>query len=160
MLDFDFSIKNAFLDRQKIQRKVDREERRAMNRSLGWIRTTARRSLRVAKKKSSEPGNPPKVRYSKSPLKMILYAYDQRTGTGVVGPIKLDRRSNVMNPVSVPNTLEHGATVTIRARRSKSRKSQRNRRARVVARPFMQPALDKAVENGVLLDAWMGVVSE
>lgn len=110
-------MKVAYLDTQAAQRAIDAKTRRAMNRSLSWMRITGRRNLRRRKRKS-RPGESPSVR-SKSnyaTLKNIRYGYAEATKSGVVGPIGLGKRQDGATDIgslTVPQILEAGGDMVV-----------------------------------------------
>lgn len=149
--------------------------KRAFSRFGAYVRTTARRSIRKARHlrpgemterqrqnydaavriarqkgdpkpkrpyKSSEPGEPPRWRPSpryggKSRLKnLFAYHYSESEKSVVVGPMLANTTARTKGLAA----LEGGGTV-----RSK------NKVYKIKARPFMRPAMDTAVNNGVLL---------
>ena len=124
-------------------------ERRAGKRNLsragGWIRKTARRSIRK-RKGVSQPGKPP---HSHVGLlrRSILYGYDMARESVVVGPTPLGRRRHVAGP-EAPELLEAGGTATRRTQRG------RRRRMRYRARAYMGPALEKAKQDDKLAPIW------
>lgn len=176
-IDLTYDMKKAFFDRQKVQNALDRNTRRAMSRSLAFVRRRARSSLR-RRKKTSEPGGTPSV-HSKDPvatLKNVLFAYDDRTKSGIVGPVKLNQKQkDWINPgtLTVPQIMEAGGVVTIEevslngvrwTRRDKRRRKRedlkyRSRRAIYRPRPFMRPALEKEAEAGNIASPWSNVVT-
>src|SRR4051812_21822763 len=65
----------------KVKRAVGSKKRRVLFKQGGYLKTTMSRSLRVSKKPSL-PGQPPKVRSTKSPLrKGIAFAVENETVT-------------------------------------------------------------------------------
>jgi len=130
-------VKELFFDREKVIRSVERGQRRAMTRVGGFVRTTARRSIRK-RKRASEPGKPPS---SHTGLLRggIFFNYEPDQGTVVIGPVKF-KNSNA------PEVLEYGGTATIRRRNTKNEK-KRVERVRVRARPYMGPALETSRER-------------
>jgi hypothetical protein len=150
-----------------------------MSKGLAYIRTTARTRVLRRRKKPSQPGSPPSVhsRDNVASLKNILFAYDKRRSSGVVGPVRLNGNKSayaIPNGTTVPGLLEGGGSMTVTeeswksenewrpARRIKSRRSQgkkfRKRRVSVKPRPFMQVALDREIASGNIVSAWANVV--
>lgn len=180
MLDFTFQqAKRAFFDSERVQRSVDRAERRTMIRGLAFIRTVWRRSLR-RRKKVSQPGATPSI-HSSDPvatLKAVFFAYDERKHEGVVGMIKLNGAKSMSEPVgtTVPGVLEHGGAIIVpeesfdgetwfpvrrnKRRGSRTKTRKRRRRVRIEARPSGAPALKTANDDGAILDQWMGAVGQ
>lgn len=184
--------KEFFFDRMRVMEAVEQGRASALAKLGGFVRTAARRSMRKARRmkeaelsesqlaifvfggrrreslplKSSEPGEPPRVR--KGTLKNgILFAYDPRTKSVVAGPVRFPSAGDVAA------NLEHGGAteVTIleiehprRSGRSAFGKQleaflrkraagtlpksggvrKRRVRARIARRPYMSPALEKA----------------
>lgn len=179
MLQPTFDMKKAFFDRQKIIDSVDRATRKAMSKSLAFVRQTARRDVLRRRKKTSQPGRAPSVHApgGYATLRNILFAYDERTKSGIVGPVKLNQVNMTgMGSQTVPQILEFGGTVNIREekwRGSKGRmwfrtdnrrrvnpgKSYRTRRASYRPRPFMSTALDTENQKGNISSPWANIVS-
>lgn len=121
-----FEFKGAFFDSAKVIAAMDRADRKAQSKFGAYVRTRARSSLR-RRKKASAPGSPPSVR-SKHPyatLKNILFGFDVKTRSTIVGPVGLKRGKAV-----VPGLHEFGGTAV-----------RFGKTARYPARPFMAPAL-------------------
>ena len=127
----DIRTRNLFFDRPKVQRAVDAARRRVLSKAGAFIRREARQSIR-RRKGTSPPGRPP---YSHVGLlrNLILFGYDERTDSVVVGPVGF-KRSNV------PHVLEYGGVTTVTEYR---RGRLRRRRVRIAPRPYMGPALAK-----------------
>ncbi len=140
----DLRIKQMFFDRPKVMRAVDRARRTVLSRAGAFIRQTARTSIRK-RKGTSTPGNPP---YSHVGLlrKFILFGYDRQSESVVVGPVGF-RGS------TAPRVLEQGGTTTVTRRR---RGKRAERRVRIAARPYMNPALEK--ERPKLPELWRNSV--
>jgi hypothetical protein len=87
---------------------------------------------RIAKKplppfRSSAPGNPPLAHGSKSPIKLILFAYDAAEQSVVVGPVAFGRQPGVATAA-----LEYGGAT-----------QSHGHRFSIAARPNIVPAFDK-----------------
>jgi hypothetical protein len=168
-----FEMKKFFFDRKVVQNAVDKQQRRAISRSLAFVRTRARSLLR-RRKSVAAPGKPPSVHTSGVGLKTILFAYDMRTKGGIVGPVKLNKVSMTSTgPVPIPGVMELGGSLRIqetqsntdgrwyrRNLRSKMRPGQkkRTRTVKYPPRPFMGPALEMESEAGNILSPWSNVV--
>lgn len=141
----DLRIKDLFFDRQVVLRAVGKAKREVLSKAGAFIRQTARTSIR-RRKGTSRPGRPP---YSHTGLlrRWILFGYDRRSDSVVVGPVGFKRSK-------APNVLEFGG-VTNRPRWWR-RKRKLSRKLRVRARPFMGPALEK--ERDKLPAMWAGSV--
>lgn len=131
----DMRIKSLFFDRPKVIRAVDRAKRRSLSKAGAFIRQRARTSIRK-RKRSSPPGQPPSS-HTGLLRRFILFGYDRRSDSVVVGPVGF-RRS------MAPNVLEFGGRVAVTGRRG-SRKKKRT--VRIAARPYMRPALEKERSN-------------
>lgn len=172
------NMKQSFFDRQAVIEAVDKAERRAMSRSLSFIRQTARRDVLRRRKSSSKPGRAPSV-HSRDPkvsLRNILFAYDAARSGGVVGPVRLNgsRSNTTHNRATVPALLEAGGTMTIteeswvgsgqwrqitrRRRVSNGSKRTRKRRVQVQPRPFMQVAFERELAKGNIINPWHSAV--
>lgn len=174
-----FEMKKAFFDRQKVIKAVDRQTRRSLSRSLSFVRRTARRDVLRRRKRTSSPGSPPSI-HSKNPtasLRTIFFVYDQRTKSGVVGPVKLNQ-SNITNTGSktIPQVMEEGGPVRIPEEQWKGSqdgkwfrrdgrrgmrpgKRYRVRTATYKPRPFMAEALRRETEKGNIASPWANVVT-
>lgn len=175
MINPTFDMKRAFFDRKKIIDAVDRATRKALSKSLAYVRTGIRSGYR-RRKKTSRPGQSPSV-HSTSPvatLKYVLFAYDSRTKSGVVGPVKINgRRSMATSNKEVPGLLEEGGILAIpqeswdgktwypqtRRRRTPTNKKKRVRRVVVRARPNVAPALAKEIAAGNISSPWANVIT-
>ena len=179
--DITFNVKKMFFDRPVVQNAMERQQRVAISKSLAFIRRRARSSLR-RRKKVSEPGSQPSVHTKEEEgLKKILFSYNQRTGGGIVGPVKLNQ-VNLMSGSSQPVTavMEFGGVVGIQEiayprgewsgggyfpwrrrdlrRRLDPSAKRRKRNAKYAPRPFMGPALEKEVAEGNIASPWANVV--
>ncbi len=140
----DLRIKQMFFDRPKVKRAVDAARRRVLSKAGAFIRQTARTSIRK-RKGTSKPGSPP---YSHVGLlrRFILFGYDRQSESVVIGPVGIKGST-------APRVLEQGGTTTVtRGRRGK----RTERRVRVAARPYMNPALEK--ERPKLPELWRNSV--
>lgn len=154
--------KSNFFDRKKVTDAVDRATVRALSQTGAFVRAAARSSLKY-KKKPSAPGEPPVVhrtmsrtktnkqgvvkRQSVSPLReFVFFSYDQSSRSVVVGPALLNARSGARTL----QALEYGGPSVIRDSKG------REKAVIVRARPFMRPALSKAMAD--LARKWQGQV--
>ena len=180
-------IKKSFFDRAKVQKSMDRGTHRALSKGLSYIRTRQRTSIN-RRKKVSRPGRPPNA-HSRDPvasIKNILFAYDARTKSGVVGMVKLNQKQQDWidsGSLTVPQIMEDGAVVAIHEvatayslkkrgrssnkawrRRDKRRKARpgdlrRTRRAVYRPRPSAGPALEAEIAAGSIMTPWANVVT-
>jgi len=179
MLQPTFDMKKAFFDRQRIIDAVDRATRKALSKSLAFVRQTAKTTVLRRRKRPSSPGQAPSV-HSRDPiasLRNILFFYDERTKSGVVGPVRLNGSAFAGSSNTVPAILEGGARESIREeqyigtsqperwyrptnRSRSSRKRYRRRIANYEARPFMAPSLKIELSKGNISSPWANVISE
>lgn len=168
-------MKKAFFDHRKVTKAVDRQSRRSMSRSLAFVRRRLRSTYR-RRKRASKPGQAPSV-HSRDPvatLKNVLFAYDHRTKSGVVGSVKLNgQKSLVKGSGSLPGLLESGGTVVIpeeswdgqtwrtqtRRRRVTPGKKTRRRQVSIAPRPAASVALEKEKQAGNIASPWANVVT-
>jgi hypothetical protein len=121
-----------FLDRPAVQRLMDRNTSRFMLRMGGFIRLTARRSIR-RRKAASRPGTPPTDRTGK--LKRgIYFGFNPARRSVVIGPT---RSGGTVHGGRGPRALEEGGRL----------RDRDGRLRRYVPRPFMKPALDKGIDR-------------
>lgn len=125
-------ITSLFFDRPAVARAVDRAKRGVLSRAGAFIRQRARTSIR-SRKGSASPGSPPHS-HEGSLRRLILFGYDARSDSVVVGPVGF--RGSV-----APRALEFGGRTTVAPRRRGAREARRT--IRIAARPYMQPALEK-----------------
>lgn len=128
----DMRITSLFFDRPAVKRAVDRAKRAVLSRAGAFIRQRARTSIRP-RKGSAPPGSPPHS-HEGSLRRLILFGYDPRSDSVVVGPVGF--RGSV-----APRALEFGGKTTVASRRRGGREARRT--IRIAARPYMQPALEK-----------------
>lgn len=135
----DMRIQSLFFDRPKVRRAVDHAKRRSLSRAGAFIRQRARTSIRK-RKRSSRAGEPPSS-HTGLLRRFILFGYDRRSDSVVVGPVGF-RRSRA------PSVLEFGGPTKVvsSSRRGAGRRKQ-SRTIRIAARPYMRPALEKERSN-------------
>lgn len=127
-------------DPRKLIAAKNKAKRRNLIRAGAIVRRRMRSGLR-RRKRISRPGERPSIHGSRSKnLRFILFLYDQRTESVVVGPVKF------AGGTDAPAVLEKGGTATIRRRRRPKDRKRRKRivRTRVKPRPYAVPALDEA----------------
>jgi len=160
-----------FFDRKGVLDAVGKQTADALRSGGALIRTIMRRSIRPAGKsgKPSQPGQPPRG-HGQQLLRSLIYFHFVR-GTVLrnhsvwVGPVL----SN--SPSGAPEALEFGATIRVPkgtmmrvpAGRDARGRSQPDRYVpgperviRIEPRPYLGPALEKAVLSGKLPDYWSG----
>lgn len=139
-------VTSLFLDAPRVLREVESTKRRAMGKSLGWIRKVAQRSIR--RRKGYAPAGKPPHSHTDLLKRFIYYAYDPATGGGIVGPVALRNTDG-----QAPHTLEHGGWALVRKRvhrRGHAFRSRQLIRVHYKPRPFMAPALRKALDRGII----------
>lgn len=164
-----FGERGAFFNPKIITDATDKATKKALSKAGAFVRTSAKSSLRYAKK-SAVPGMPPKVHRggsmgyqrtttnkktgvsktrSVSPLKELLFfAYVESSKSVVVGP--MDFPSAAKRTYKVPTVLELGGTV-IQLRGVGSKK--RMVTATYKGNPFMRPALKREAPKFPMLFA-------
>jgi len=164
------AAKNLFFDREAVALAVDKGTRQALLKTGAIVMRRARNSIKESRRYqrrargsdpqarrkvigrvTSKPGEPP--RSITGQLKDgIWFAFDPSTRGVVIGPVRIN------TPTPAPRTLEFGGTVQIEKReviRTRSKSSGRFsgatttrtvlRRVKIAARPYMSPALMKAL---------------
>ena len=119
---------SQFFDRDAVLKRLDRSEAKLLSQAGAWTRRTAKSSIRK-RKRISEPGKPPSSHtgfYKKS----ILFGYDKKNRSVVIGP------SASFGGSKVPNLLEFGGIGKYRGKTAKYK-----------ARPHMGPALKEEAPN-------------
>jgi len=135
----NFVVSKQFFDREAVQSVINRNERRYLMRSGGYIRTSAKRSIRrpTKSKPNSAPGQPPKNQTGR--LKYgILYGYDSVNRSVVIGAQKLGGGN-----VNLLTALEFGGRTKWKWKDTKTGKIETGTHY-IEARPFMRPALDNS----------------
>jgi len=140
----DLDLRDLFFDRAAVQRAIDPARRRALSKAGAFVRQRAKTSMR-RRRGTSRPGRPP-FAHEGSLRRLILFGYDRRTESVVVGPVGFRRGD-------VPNVLEFGGRTTV-VRRRRGKRSRR--RVCVAPRPYMRPALEK--EAAKLPSVWRNSV--
>lgn len=148
----DLRIKKLFFDRPKVRRAVDNAKRGVLARAGAFIRQTARTSIRK-RKGTSPPGEPP---HSHLGLlrRFILFGYDERTDSVVVGPAKLAKTGDAPHILEFGGTTVAKRTMVVRVGdtgRDRRGRFTRGKRRLVKAgtrlvykrRPYMGPAMKK-----------------
>lgn len=99
---------------------------------------------------SSRPGEPPRsitglLRGGKDAGAGIVFAYDERANSVVVGPVKL----NAVTGRDVPRVLEEGGRTEVGGRA-----------VTIAARPYMGPALRAELQAGTIPEQFRGAIRE
>jgi hypothetical protein len=151
-------------DRSIIRSNWNRLAKQPMARQGMLVRRIARSSIRTARGKKaktrlkpSKPGRPPKSRSDRKEMKMI-FSVPQDPFSVIVGPVGFGPGD------PVPAVHEHGLSVvrsvwavhggqagTDRLDRFRARRRRKGRRrrkpVRYPSRPFMRPAMEKAIDK-------------
>lgn len=121
----------------RIATAAKKAERKMLSHVGGYIRKTAKRSIRKGiGKMSSLPGMPPKTWIEVYPA-LIHYAYDPATSSVVVGSLPLKGST-------VPGTIEYGGIEILTNKRTGSRKV-----GKYAPRPAMRIALKRAIDLAI-----------
>ena len=150
-------IVDSFFDDSKIERAVERANKRNLSKVGAFIRRRGRSSIRK-RKKVSRPGKPPSSHTSDRTvsIKNILFGFDAVNESVIIGPVRLHGQKGI-----VPSLLEFGGSTTIVSRGPRDTFGGRaiiSKRAKYKARPFMGPALDSEVAAGTIPQVWSGSV--
>ncbi len=158
------TVKKFFFDRKAVLDAVGRAMASRLSKAGAFVRQAARSSLRPGGKsnKVSMPGQPPRTHTKVYPnLKTILFAWDPRSQSVVIGPIGFNSVSATGGSLSagvVPGLLEFGGSqgiverqhrdgtwsrADLRSRRRLASSPIRIRQASYAARPFMGPAMNQ-----------------
>jgi len=118
-----------FFDREKVTKYLKRKEYLYLRRSGATIRMVSRRSIKSGGKrnKTSKPGQPPRYHLKGALKDRILFGFNFRDGSVVVGPA-------VGRDPTIANALEFGGTTKTRAKEGG--------KISIEPRPFMGPALE------------------
>jgi len=109
-VDLFAEIRKSFVDTEKVRAAMQRGKKRGLSKFGAHLRTRSRSSIK-RRKKSSSPGQPPSAHAKgNSGLKLIFFAWDDKTESVVVGPISF--QSKLVGEGVVPKLLETGGDVT------------------------------------------------
>lgn len=164
MAEFGLSFKQfkgQFFDFEKVINKADDANRRGLARFGGAVRTTARRSIKKRKKRSTAP-NQPSSHDEHRLRKGIFFAKSAGGGGVIIGPIALKFQRDdgyTINTKRPTETLEeggrvgihevkyHGQWMRVGAVPPKGRNGlpRRVRWVTIEARPYMGPAFKKTL---------------
>jgi hypothetical protein len=157
-----YKVTKNFFDRKAVIEAVGRAKAASLSKAGAFVRTAARSRLRPGGKKNrvSAPGESPRTHTSRTPnLKTILFAWDARSQSVVIGPVGFNALSvsgGSLSPGVVPGVLEFGGTLGVleaqdrdgawsradlRSRRRFAGRPTRVRQATYAPRPFMGPAM-------------------
>ena len=164
-----------------IEKKMEAAKRRSIFRQLGWIQKTAKRSIRKSKK-TSDPNTPPRSHMSGgASLRSIMFWFAKDGSSGVVGPMKFNKTPTPSGAKTIPNLLEKGGAVVAKkasvvpltvAGLTKTRSVKGKpiivkdlgkgpvkiipRKRTYAPRPFMEPAMEKAIAEGIMDKSFAG----
>jgi len=142
VLELQIELKGVILDKRSVERSIATGRERALKRAGAYVRRSARASLLDVEGKSSQPGQPP---FSHTGiLKRIFYAYDTASKTVVIGPVAARTRAAA--------ALEYGGFSKFKVPGGRRRRRYLNRR--ILARPFMRPALERQIKLGRIAQAF------
>lgn len=145
MLNVTLKNIKIVMNAQAILTPAEKFQNRLLKQFGGYVRTTARRSIRPAnrKRQTSEPGQPPLFHRGRLTYKdTIFFVVDARRKEVVIGGVLL---SDTKSETAVPGVLEHGGIAIFRQKRGKGQVFRKS--ARVLPRPHMAPAFSKAVDK-------------
>lgn len=133
------TAKSGFFDRAEVLKRVDKATARNLRKAGAFMRRRARSSIRK-RKANSAPGKPPSS-HAGQLRNFILYFYDSRRRSVVIGPARLSGKIG-----NAPESLETGGSSVARVRGNLRRGIKPGlRRIRIAARPFMKPAFDQEI---------------
>lgn len=134
------------LKTKAVQDNAQKTAIKVLRKAAAYLRLTASRSIRK-RKRISKPGQPPSS-HKGTLKKNILYAWDPKTTSYVIGPVRLAGSK-------APMLLEFGGRTTFI-------KIRKKRKTRVPAhyrpRPFMLPAWEKTAPK--LDDFWRNALTQ
>lgn len=122
-IDVVANVKQAFFDREKVLKSLDRATKKALSKFGAFVRQRSRTSIR-SRKKVSMIGEPPSS-HTGTLKKLIFFAYEADKKTVVIGPTPFGKGQ-------APSLLESGGVAV----------SSRGKRLNYRPRPFMKPAFD------------------
>ena len=120
---------------QKLSQRVRIAKDAALYRAAGFIRTAAKRSMRV-RRGASRPGTPPHA-HTRTGLRQIQFIVDQQAGAALIGPIKFSGSNFFDQPV--PYIQEFGGIFR-----------SRKRSVTYPERSYMKYTLNRLVASGQL----------
>jgi hypothetical protein len=151
MASVTFHLPRIVFDHRKIEKAVERSAVKPIKKSLSTVQQEIMFGYK-RRNRVSRPGESPSI-HSSDPQRSLLnvmFAYDERTKSGVVGPVKIST-SKSGGSKALPGLLEHGGTDTVGRGRNK-------KRVRVGARPNVRPALRRQINAGKIVTPWSNVV--
>lgn len=162
-LDLTFeAAKQQFFDRRAVKNSLDKGAAKAMAQIGGFVRTSSKGSIKKPGKRSenSKPGKPPK-RHTPHLRNRIFFVYDAKKKSVVIGPLKWTAPRSDWKPVDQPSAA---ATLELGGKVRGIPKFQTGHLTATVAgppvtvtvapRPYMRPALDRAINRGQLAESF------
>lgn len=156
MVDLKVLAVKVILDFRELRRKAAKAKEKVLKRSGAIVRATMRNSIKYRAKGSSPPGSPPFSHVRSGGIKnLIFFEVDARTQSVIIGPAADPQARRNIAPV--PGTLEGGGRSRIRLPPRLRRKMGKNATiAKVAARPFARPALERF--ETTYPDLWKGAI--
>lgn len=158
-----FKLDRVTVKAERVIAQAERANARPLFKIAGFIRNTAKRSMRK-RKGPSAPGTPPSAhdgdRYGRGFLLRTLMSFDvdRKNLTTTVGPKRL--RSKTLGKVRarkpVPNLHEFGGVLRVEGKKPGATPE----RVKFPARPYMAPALEKARQSDRLRSAWSDILGK
>lgn len=137
-------FKGMFFDRALVEGKIDRTTGAVMSRFGAFVRQTGRRNFRRKTAKEPVPPNPRNL--TDLLRSSILFGWDPRTRSEVVGPYLFDKTKDKVNPP--PKRVERGGAYQItKLQRRKSGAVWLTYQATYREFPFMRNALKTELPN-------------
>lgn len=164
-IDLEFeAAKQQFFDRRSVQRSLSRGARTAMSKIGGFIRTSAKRSIKkpgaTKRTQRSQPGKPPRS-HTGALRNKIFFVYDEQQKRVVIGPLLWRSPRSHLAGLDYPTaagTLEHGGRVQgpkrIKTKTPGKYLTGPTQTLRIEPRPYMRPALERAVQRAQLQEAF------
>ncbi len=112
-------IRRGFFDQAKVARAVSLAKRKALSKAGAYVRQRDRQSIK-RKKGAAEPGGPPHAHVAGSAgIKLILFAWDPKTESVVVGAVKYD---GAKGPKDGARNIEKGGEAVAQDGKGRPRK--------------------------------------
>lgn len=164
MFEFGFEVKELFLDSAEIRRRIGAARAGVLRRQGSYIRTRVKTRVLRRRKTPAMPGQPPRI-HSSNGLQKVLYFYDPRTETVVVGSVKLSSKKT-----DAIRLMEHGGTARVTQesrdgrhwrtadKRRKPGTKRRTVRAKYKGNPYMVVGLQQEIDAGTIPQTWRNAV--
>lgn len=135
-------VKELFFDRQAVMTAMDKAVIKNLNKFGGYVRRAAQNSI-VHKGGYSQPGHAPHS-HTDVLKRNIFYYADLSNQSVIIGPVKLGKKYSDVLPI-----LEYGGATM-----------RRGKPAHYEARPFMQPAFERAKTRKATKDIWQNSIEK